>query len=210
MATVAVTSLVAGAGACLDGARSRSTCTALLPGRTVRWASPATTSTSSGGRTVLVVVTAGLGLGGSMLAGRSRRTASCKGVFLFGAGAELSAAGAWAADPIGGVACAFGGNKGRASASCVSGNQKSRSRYRTNTRDIRSNASATSIRRRCRGEFAADGPGRSCWPDFGTPVFWSSIGLKWTQSPPSMPRFWPQIPAIFYLCCARGLPPLKF
>ena len=155
-----------GAETCPDGGRCKSTCTAFEPGWTAWWASPATTSTSSGGSTVLVAVIVGPSLGGLSLDCESTRGTARGCVSFFRCTAALG--GVVTGE---GVSCVCGGDSGRLSASSVSGNQKSRSRYRTATRETRSNTSATSINRRCRGELDGTLPGRRRWPCFGTPAF---------------------------------------
>ena len=125
----------------------KSTCKELLPGRITRCVSPATTSTSSGGRTVRVVTTGG---------GKAGAAVFAVSVFIgvrralwwsFAVGASCAAA---AGSRAGAVLATGELSIGRSdSASGESGNQKSRSCHSTMLKASRSKHSEPTINSRC-------------------------------------------------------------
>src|SRR5579863_6321166 len=101
----------------------KSTRSELLPGRIVRWVSPATTSTSSGGSTVLVVVAAkGADSDAVALSAAGFTVAVVRCLDFAGEEVAFAEAGAGAGRVVAGVPAAGWSY----SASSVSGNQKSR------------------------------------------------------------------------------------
>ena len=152
----------------------RSTRTEVLPGRIVRRVSPATTSTSRGGKTVRVVATAGsttvCEAGVSVARAASLSVLSRALCLNFAARAGL----ATIAGSDDGAAMAAGelSNNGSDSASWVSGNQKSRSCQSTMPRARRRRQSDPSISPRCLGSSVPffRGSAAKGWSDFGRMV----------------------------------------
>src|SRR5580693_9418389 len=124
----------------------KSTRTELLPGRSVRWESPATTSTSSGGSAVRMVVTGATGSDG---AGVWTAIAT----WFFDPCFDLAAVTGLAATAEGSGACLAGTLSAgwSDSASGASGNQKSRSCQSTTPSANRSRQSDPTINLRCLG-----------------------------------------------------------
>ncbi len=135
----------------------KSTRTELLPGRIVRCVSPATTSTSSGGKTVRALMVTGGGSGRSCAEGAIALASTVTRCFRLGCGLAANGDFATGAGGCTGTALATGelsiGSSN--SASCSSGNQKSRLRQRTMPSATKSRQRDANINLRCFGSSGA-------------------------------------------------------
>src|SRR5271165_3632041 len=156
-AAVVVSAVAAASGGadmtgCAGAPGCRLTRTELLPGRTVRCVSPATTSIFTGGNTVrVVVVTPGAGGAGGACGAEALAAAATRCFGLATAGLAVSAVGCTGATLAGGVLSAGCSDSASVISSGAPGNQKSRLAHTTITNASSSRQRDPIISFRCFG-----------------------------------------------------------